>query len=160
MGMGAHKMNVPEQFESYNVGRAELLIKLPSNWDINSDDEKWYWPIRLLKTLARYPTEYDTWLGCMHSVSNQDPFADNTELNGIILVMTEGIGEDGHMCKFNDTDAVNFYQVVTLYDEEINYKIKYGADKFLDKLPMTASIVDIKRKNVCKKSGFLGKLFG
>ena len=67
MGMGAHQMNVPEELKDHQLDRAEMLIALPSDWKLDEEslqDEKWYWPIRLLKTLARLPISNDTWLGC------------------------------------------------------------------------------------------------
>ena len=55
MGMGAHRMNVPEELAEYKLERAELAIALPGNWKLKHEDlenERWYWPIHLLKTLA------------------------------------------------------------------------------------------------------------
>ena len=66
MGMGAHRMNVPEELAEYKLERAELAIALPADWKLDQEsmkDEKWYWPIRLLKSLARLPIASDTWLG-------------------------------------------------------------------------------------------------
>ena len=56
--------------------RAELMIALPAEWklaDSQLEDERWYWPIRNLKALARLPHEYETWLGFGHTVPNGDP---------------------------------------------------------------------------------------
>ena len=56
MGMGAHRMNVPEELAEYKLERAELAIALPKDWKLKYEDlkdERWYWPIRLLKDLAR-----------------------------------------------------------------------------------------------------------
>ena len=66
MGMGAHRMNVPEELAEYKLERAELAIALPADWKLDQEsmkDEKWYWPIRLLKSLARLPIASDSWLG-------------------------------------------------------------------------------------------------
>ena len=63
MGMGAHWMKVPEELAEYKLERAELAVCLPPDWNLQSDDEKWYWPIRMLKVLARLPISEDTWLG-------------------------------------------------------------------------------------------------
>ena len=55
MGMGAHRMNVPEELAEYKLERAELAIALPADWKLDQEsmkDEKWYWPIRLLKVLG------------------------------------------------------------------------------------------------------------
>ena len=81
MGMGAHRMNVPEELKELKQERAELAISLPPDWQLlqeNLQDEEWYWPIRLLKSLARLPINSDTWLGWGHTLDNQGPFADNT----------------------------------------------------------------------------------
>ena len=88
-GMGAHRMTLPEELADQGLDRAELLIALPPDWKLDHDslqDERWYWPIRLLKSLARLPGISDTWLGWGHTVDNQEPYADNTELSGAIPV--------------------------------------------------------------------------
>ena len=55
MGMGAHRMNVPEELAEYKLERAELAIALPADWKLvqeSMQDERWYWPIRLLKVFS------------------------------------------------------------------------------------------------------------
>ena len=47
MGMGAHRMNVPEELAEYKLERAELAIALPPDWKLDEEslkDERWYWP--------------------------------------------------------------------------------------------------------------------
>ena len=64
MGMGARQMQVPEELAEYRLERAELAIALPPDWRLDEDsmkDERWYWPVRLLKVLARLPIQSDTW---------------------------------------------------------------------------------------------------
>ena len=85
MGMGAHRMNVPEELAEYKLERAELAIALPKDWKLDEEslkDERWYWPIGLLKVLARLPISGDTWLGFGHTMDKQSPFAENTTLCG------------------------------------------------------------------------------
>ena len=56
MGIGAHRMNVPEELAEYKLERAELAIALPADWKLDQEsmkDERWYWPIRLLKGAMR-----------------------------------------------------------------------------------------------------------
>ena len=56
--MGAHKMEVPDELKNEQLERAELLINLPAGWQLDEEslkDEKWYWPIRFLKFMARSP---------------------------------------------------------------------------------------------------------
>ena len=37
MGMGAHRMNVPEELAEYKLERAELAIALPSDWKLDEE---------------------------------------------------------------------------------------------------------------------------
>ena len=81
-------MNVPKELAEYKLERAELAIALPADWKLNQEsiqDERWYWPIRLLKALARLPIVNDTWLAWGHTMDNTRPFAENTELCAFIL---------------------------------------------------------------------------
>ena len=94
MGMGAHRMNVPEELAEYKLERAELAIALPPDWKLDEGsmkDERWYWPFRLLKVLARLPISSDTWLGFGHTMGKQSPFAENTALCGALLVGPQDI---------------------------------------------------------------------
>ena len=88
MGMGAHVMNVPEDMADGEHERAELVMCLPADWDLQSHEERWYWPVRLLKTLARIPVSEDSWLGWGHTFEYGDgeTFAENTELAAAILL--------------------------------------------------------------------------
>ncbi len=83
MGMGAHQMNVPDELAEYKLERAELAIALPPDWKLDEEsmtDERWYWPVRLLKVLARLPITSNTWLGWGHTMDNQKSFAEDTGL--------------------------------------------------------------------------------
>ena len=88
MGMGAYRMNVPDKWREYELERAELVLYLPSTWNINSSQEEDYWPIRQLKILARLPIECHTWLGYGHTVSSDEdntPYASNTQFCSMML---------------------------------------------------------------------------
>ena len=137
MGMGAHRMNVPKELAEYKLERAELAIALPPNWKLDQESmeaERWYWPIRLLKVLARLPIANDTWLGWGHTMDNQSPFAENTELCASLLTAPQGIEEDDGVCILPNGEEVNFYQVIPLYREELDYKLEHGADALLEKM--------------------------
>ena len=78
--------------------RQELAIALPRDWKLDRDsmeDERWYWPVRLLKVLARLPGNNDTWLGWGHTMDHEEPFAENTKLCAAMLIGAQGVGEDG-----------------------------------------------------------------
>ena len=137
MGMGAHRMNVPEELAEYKLERAELAIALPGNWKLKREDlknERWYWPIRLLKTLARLPIASDTWLGFGHTMDNEEDFAKDTKLCAAILTGPQDTEDGSEVCILPSGEEVNFYQVIPLYREELEYKMEHDADALLDKM--------------------------
>ena len=137
MGMGAHRMNVPEELAEYKLERAELVIALPGNWKLKHEDlknERWYWPIRLLKTLARLPITSDTWLGFGHTMDNEDDFAKDTKLCAAMLTGPQDTEDGSEVCILPSGEEVNFYQVIPLYREELEYKMEHDADALLDKM--------------------------
>ena len=137
MGMGAHRMNVPEELAEYKLERAELAIALPGNWKLKREDlknERWYWPIRLLKTLARLPIASDTWLGFGHTMDNEEDFAKGTKLCAAILTGPQDTEDGSEVCILPSGEEVNFYQVIPLYREELEYKMAHDADALLDKM--------------------------
>ena len=137
MGMGAHRMNVPEELAEYKLERAELAIALPGNWKLKHEDlknERWYWPIRLLKTLARLPIASDTWLGFGHTMDNEDDFAKDTKLCAAMLTGPQDTEDGSEVCILPNGEEVNFYQVIPLYRDELEYKMEHDADALLDKM--------------------------
>lgn len=151
MGMGAHLMNVPNQLKEEQLERAELVICLPEYWKLDKEhlkDEKWYWPIRLLKELARFPGENNTWLGWGHTVSYDGPLSYTTELCASILINPPCGNVGGNTCTLPDGEEVNFYQVIPLYRDELEYKFKNGTQKLLDKMNDNILLVNPHRLNV------------
>jgi hypothetical protein len=152
MGMGAHRMSVPQEMADDDLDRAELLICLPPDWNLQDlAKEEWYWPLRWLKIMARLPLEEDTWLGWGHTVPKGAPFADNTKLSTIMLLNPGGFGEKSYRCLMPGGGAVNFYQMVPLYEEESNFKINTSAQILLNFFDDEAlEYVRIDRENVCE----------
>ncbi len=149
VGMGAHIMDVPEGLSEEENGRAELLICLPKSWKIGENSDEWFWPISLLKNLSRLPINSKTWLGWGHSVDNKTPFANNTKLCGTLLVYPEDVDDGASTCKLPSGDKVNFFEVIPLYREEVDFKVDNDAHALLEKMNVS-HIVDINRENVCK----------
>ena len=150
MGMGAHRMNVPEELAEYKLERAELTIALPADWKLDQEsmkDEKWYWPIRLLKSLARLPINCDSWLGHGHTVENREPFAENTKLCTAILIDPQGTEDGSEFCTLPGGGEVNFYQVIPLYVDELDYKLEHDADALLDKMAGISFVVNPTRQD-------------
>ena len=132
-GMGARKMNTPAELDEYNLQRAEIMVCLPPDWKLDElSDEKWHWPLRWLKILARLPGEKNTWLGWGHTIPNSAPFAENTRLSASMLIYPGAFGEKSFECKLPAGDKVSFYQMIPLYSEEVEYKLQNNAETLLD----------------------------
>ena len=150
MGMGAHRMNVPEELAEYKLERAELAIALPPDWKLDEKslkNERWYWPIGLLKVLARLPISNDTWLGFSHTMDKQSPFAEDTKLCAAILTGPQGVEEGGEVYTLPSGEEVNFYQVIPLYHNEMEYKMEHDADALLEKMAGISFVVNPTRQN-------------
>ncbi len=150
MGMGAHVMAVPAQLRDRKLERAELFLRLPAGWKVGDEAERWYWPLRWLKILARLPGQQDTWLGWGHTVPSGEPLAEGTRFSCLLLTLPDGADAAAACCALPDGEEVNFYQVVPLYPEEMEYKLAHGAQALLDRLGARAAApIDIRRPNVC-----------
>lgn len=150
MGMGAHRMNVPEELAEYKLERAELAIALPADWKLDREsmqDERWYWPIRLLKVLARLPIASDTWLGFGHTMDNEEDFAKDTKLCAAILTGPQDTEDGSEVCILPSGEEVNFYQVIPLYRDELDYKMEHDADALLDKMNGISFVVTPTRQD-------------
>lgn len=156
-GMSDLPMNVPE--EAGMTKYMELMITLPESWHVDEEsfkDERWYWPIRQLKYLARFPHKYDTWLGFGHTIPNGDPaesFAENTKLSGVILLPPLYVPDEFTRLYISQDKIIEFFSIVPLYSEEMNLKLAKGSDALLDKLDEINAweLIDVNRKNVAKK---------
>lgn len=156
-GMSDIAMKVPDGSDINP--HMELMITLPSEWKISNDafkDECWYWPIRQLKFLARFPHKYDSWFGWGHTIPNGDPaeaFAENTKFTGVMLATSLNVPEEFIELKIGDEKNIQFFSLIPLYEEEMNLKLQKGSDELLDKFDKyhINDLVELNRKNVGKK---------
>lgn len=126
LGVGAYQMEVPEGYSGPD--RMELFLNLPKDWDLHSQEENDYWPLRWLKILARLPVDQGTWLGWGPSVPAGEPLSENTLLNSLLLTSPTSFGEDSMIATLPHGDQVVFWQVVPLYEEELQYKLINGTE--------------------------------
>jgi hypothetical protein len=166
--MSDKPMNIPAEMTAPRF--IELCILLPSYWRIDGknyetmenvfSDENTYWPVRWLKIIARFPHSFNTWVGWGHTIpngENADPFAESTKLGSVILLPSITLVKDFFELK-TDTKTINFFCLYPLYKEEMEFKLKHGSDKLLDKFDEFnfSDIVNPTRKNVCEKKGLFG----
>ena len=150
MGMGAHKMNVPQELTEEQLDRTELVIALPKDWKLDEQsilDENWYWPIRLLKSLARLPIACSSWLAYSHTIDHEAPYAPCTKLSAAILTEPQCVATQADYATLPNGEEVNFYQIIPLYREEMEYKINHGLEAFLTKMEDISFVVDNNRRS-------------
>ena len=157
MGMGAHRMNVPKELAEYELERAELLVALPPDWKLDQEsmaDETWYWPVRMLKSIARLPGEEDSWLGWGHTVASSEgtAYAENTKLSAAMLIYQQVGGDEADVCELPGGEKVNFYQLLPLYDEEVAFKCENDGKALLKRMRGISFVVDINRRNVMENA--------
>src|SRR5215218_9721433 len=115
-GMAARPMQAPDPGLAY----AELTLALPPDWPVRQEDwedERQYWPFRLLKFLGRVPHEYATWLGEAHTIPNDDPprpYAPGTALSGAMLGPPLLPPADFRVLE-RPEGPINFYAVIPLH---------------------------------------------
>ncbi|ACT03801.1 suppressor of fused domain protein [Paenibacillus sp. JDR-2] len=156
-GMSSLPMNVPSGAEEYRY--AELMISLPPSWKLSNEDfkdERHYWPVRALKTLARFPHEHKTWLFMGHSLANghpAQPYSEDAKFRGMLLTLPEVEDKREFFNLELEDKVVHFFSLIPIYQEEMDYKLKHGEEALIGKLNKigTDDIVSVNRKNACKK---------
>jgi len=135
-GMSERPMTTPagEDVPRY----AEVFAILPAGWPLYGaplDDERNYWPLRMLKQLARYPHVHETWLGSGHSLNDGEgqakPFAPNTRLSAIILLESNTLPKQFQVLRGPGGRKIHFLVAVPLYWEELQLKLREGTQALL-----------------------------
>ncbi|MBN2493258.1 MAG: suppressor of fused domain protein [Deltaproteobacteria bacterium] len=136
-GMSALAMTVPAELEDGEQWRhAELCMILPADWPLEEaalKDDRNYWPIRLLKQLARLPHDFSTWLGWGHSIPNGDPpepYAPGTDLCGAVLIPPFLLGAD--FFTLPGEPSMHIFQVLPVTAGEMQLKLDKGLDEMLE----------------------------
>lgn len=164
IGMSRYRMHFPEERREEKLERAELLINLPADWELTHDgilEEKWKWPLRMLLITAQFPMK-NAEVGLEAKATLMDgeegvPLSEDTALCGGILLWPGVFGEESFACHLPDGDDVNFYQLIPLYKEEVQYKLKHGADALLDLCPdESLEVIDPHRLNVVTDKDKIG----
>lgn len=159
MGMSAEEMTTPKDWEWPR--RIELVMALPADWPLDKllsgdhrdepegDQERWYWPVRLLKNLARLPQSFRTMLWWGHTIPNGDPpeaFADGTRFCCAVVLFPEALGDGLATLEMTGGSLLNktrkrvaFLGVAPLFPEEVERKLREGMepiDEGLQSIPI------------------------
>jgi len=84
-------------------------------------------------------------------MDNEQPFAENTKLCAAMLTGLQNTEEGSEICTLPGGGEVNFYQVIPLYEDELNYKLEHDADALLDKMAGISFVVWPDRPNAMTK---------
>lgn len=157
-GMGAYKMDLPDDFKDDNVDRIELLIYLGSNWDIDSAfksssgsstgliidgkvtplfgniNAQWNYPIQILKNLAQAPVNNESYFVMGNIMDDETPFSESTHDSGVILMFPAYTTEEGQVCTLPDGEKVGFLQVMPITTDEIERAANLNTNLIFHKL--------------------------
>lgn len=155
-GMSDKPMKVPtKEHKPWEYG--ELMLCLPSTWKFDEEslkNEDNYWPIRMLKFIARFPHEYNTWISYGHTIPNGNPpatFTDNVPFKGVLVDLPVTVANiDFPIIKLKDNKKINIYSLIPLYENEMDFKLKHGNDELIKlfDLHLLNELIDVNRKSV------------
>ena len=153
-GMSALPMKIPDDIESSD--RVEIMILLPKEWNLEYEsfsDEKNYWPIRIMKEIMIAPHKYESWFGFGHTFAHDDneEFAEGIGFNSIMLASSMELSEEFTQIVIENSKVIDIYTLIPLYNEELEFKKKNGANALLERFDNFGieEIVKVGRKNVC-----------
>jgi len=136
LGMADHPMSAPAGSEYMRF--AELAVHLPAEWELDPEalrDERRYWPLRLLRRLAKLPVEQATWLWIGHTIPNGElpsPYAPDTTLASAMLLPPLLLSPEFQELELKDGRLVMFHSLVFLTADELRLRCKSGAEALID----------------------------
>lgn len=139
-GMGAYKMELPDDFKDTDLDRIELLMYLSPAWNMDlalskptglitggtvtpifgSMYDEWNYPVKILKNLAQAPVNNDSYFVMGNIMDDEEPLSPSTNDTGGILISPAYISEEGCICTLPDGEKVRFLQVMPIQTYEID----------------------------------------
>ena len=126
-GMGAHQMAVNQEQAAQHLQRAELML--------------------VLKVTARMGLSSDWIVDPGFIINYNGPLAHNTRLSGWVVLGPDAMNIAAPVCSLPNGDKVNFYQLLPLYQNEVEYGIERTGEELIAKLTEVSRVVDLTRPN-------------
>ena len=155
-GMSERPMNAPEK--QSHLRYAELCLALPPEWPLSGrllDDDKNYWPVRILRQIARYPHIANTWVSLGHTLNLTEgnppsPFHESTAMNSLALFPPVLFPESFQELKLPSGCAIHFLAVFPIHQDERDYAIQNGSRKLFERMRACgfSELLDPKRPSV------------
>ena len=159
-GMSDRPMHCPPGMEKFAY--AEVLVCLPPEWkpdkDAFADDEN-YWPFYWLKSLARFPHEYETWLFEGHTIPNGDPaepLFQGSGFTGWMLYWPILADEKFLSLEVGPGKTIFFLAIYPMFEGEMNLKLNKGVETLIKRFEkhQISELIDVDRKDVSKRRGW------
>lgn len=163
-GMGDLRMTLPDGLDPADYARAELCIALPAEWgdELRSAAPaaggSRFWPISLMKWLARYPHAAGTWFGAGHTIPMGEPLGDDTVMDGVLLDHPASWPEAAQSLRLPAGDWLTFIAVYPLHPAEMQLKVDEGTDTLRQRLARNrvSEVLDPRRPDATR----VRRLFG
>ncbi|RLC08066.1 MAG: hypothetical protein DRH43_10675 [Deltaproteobacteria bacterium] len=143
-GMSDLRQHIPEELVGRIAPRAEILIYV---------EEPKPWMFNVLKGLAGMPFDEKTFLHWWHTVPNGGPMtAEPSELTNFFFLPPYFEGVEFNTLHLGD-ERVDFLWMVPITNEELEYKLKYGAEALetLFEEANLSPVIDEKRTSLVSK---------
>ena len=134
-GMSDRPMRGPEASELY----AELILALPKSWRVSPEafeDEANYWPVGLLRRVARYPHEAGTALAPGQLLAFGDPaepLDPAGRFNAVLIAFPVLLGDEAvDPVALADGREVRLLSVIPLRPSEYAFARQEGMDALFD----------------------------
>lgn len=145
-GIGAHVMKAEGKSGEKYFNRGELVLCLPPGWKVDGSEPDDFWPVRLLDLIADFASDDDTWISWGHTIDYGKSFQKQTGFRGVIFIMSM-FGDDSWRCRLSESDEVEFYQVIPLFENELMFAGKNGSAALTNRMGKDFSkVVDPERK--------------
>jgi hypothetical protein len=145
----------PMQGAPEKYARSEMVISLPPDWPLELsalEDERNYWPLRLLQNLSHMPYDQGIFLGFGATIPHGDPpqpYAENTALCCALLAPPVWTPAGSNTLEAGE-HTVQFVGVYALHQDELQYKLDHGMEAMFERFVQggVSELVDVKRPSV------------
>lgn len=154
-GMSGRPMNPPP---GSDLRFAELAITLPPSWPVSNESlqqEKYYWPLRWLKDLARQPHLDGSWHGEGRVIPNggppAQPLSAYTKFCALMLRIPRLLPAPFRELKTQDGSSLRFLTVLPIHAQELAVAESKGPvalEEILDRAGVSECL-EPTRKSAC-----------
>lgn len=135
-GMSQKPMTPPRP-EVAKAKYSELVLHLPPDWPMHDPElrkSENFWPIELIKHVARFPHVFETWLWWTQTVHNEKPYHPSVPFAGVMLIQDTPYDQDFLVMETDREEPTVFHSLVLLHQAELDYYIQHGYLAVMDAL--------------------------